>query len=395
MMKINTLILLQFCAVLGWKSHTLVFLSTGRRNSVAQLDFEQLTVFDNVTVSKCDGLTREEHFKPLLQKREIPARCHDAHNDIWESIHTFQDHTNTSVGVVQRRRGCSREADGSVSAFEAWALNGNDFLTFDPNTLIWTSTSTLSLKVKEIWDKLTTRNYVFGSFLKIVCPERIQQMRLKSLSKNTELQMFAKPLEDSDEALLLCHVTTTDPSVKSVQLIGSGANRVSGHSVMGPLPSGGDIWILRIKAKIFLSLTHLTYGCAVQSETKNLTVYWNGTTLDGKYIYNSMKYKFLNAIIGFVAVICLILVMSCAMIALLKIIKIRKQPPTPSPRPEMREQFESFIQSSTLYPDLRNIILSVLYGANAPDSYHDSYKEWLEMVECENNYDPEFYGRWV
>lgn len=147
----------------------------------------------------------------------------------------------------------------------------------------------------------------------------IQQMTLKLIPKNTELRVFAKPFENGNEAQLLCHVTTTDLSVKSVHLIGNGATRVSGFSVMGPLPSGDGFWILRLTARIFLSQTHLTYGCAVQSESHNFTTFWDGTTLDGRYIDYSRTYKFLNAFIGFLAVIGFILVISCTMIALLNI----------------------------------------------------------------------------
>lgn len=392
MMKINTLVLLCFSFVLGSGCHTLVFLSTGRWISQSQIHFEQITFFDNITVSKCDGVTREEHFKPRLQKTTLPKQCNEAYDNIWESIYTIRDHTDNSVDVVQRRRGCSRATDGTESYFEAWALNGNEFVTFNPETLTWTAHSHSSLKVKEIWDKQRTRNHAFSAFLKNFCTEMIQQISLKPITKNTELRVFAKPDESSDEAQLLCHVTTTDPTAKSVHLIGNGATRVSGFSVMGPLPSGGDSWILRLTTRISLSLSHLTYGCTVLAENHNLTVYWNGTTLDGRYVYYSMTYKFLNAIIGFLAVIALILVMSCAMIALLNMMKMRRRPPAPPPRPELREQFESFIQSSTLYPDIRNIILSFLYGSNTPDGHIDSINQWLEMRERENNYDPDFYG---
>lgn len=391
---VNSLILINFTVAYG-AFHTLVFLSTGRWKSQAQLDFEQLTIFDNITVSKCNGVTYEEQFKPSLQKTALPDRCDEAHRNILESIYNILDLTNNTVDVVQRRRGCRSAADGSETAFDTWALNGDDFLTLDLETLTWISKSHSSVKIKEIWDKSRTRSHAFRAFLKNFCPEMIQQMSLKAVPKNTELRVFAKPVENSEEAQLLCHVTTTDSSVKSVRLIGNGATRVSGFSVMGPLPSGGASWVLRLSGRISLSLTHLTYGCAVQSDNHNLTIYWDGTTLDGRHIYYRVTYKFLNAILGFLALIGFILVMSCAMIALLRIIKMRKRPRAPPPRPELKEQFETILQSSTLPPEIRSILLSVLHGSNTPDIHRESQIQWLEMKERENYYDPEFYGGWV
>lgn len=72
---------------------------------------------------------------------------------------------------------------------------------------------------------------------------------------------------------------------------------------------------------------------------------------------------------------------------------MRRRPQAPPPRPELREQFESFAQSATLFPDIRNILLSYLYhGPDIRDIQSDANNQWLEMMERDNNYDPEFYG---
>lgn len=36
--------------------------------------------------------------------------------------------------------------------------------------------------------------------------------------------------------------------------------------------------------------------------------------------------------------------------------------------------------------------MSFIYGSNTPDQYKDLYNQWLQMVEGQNDYDPEFYG---
>ncbi|KAJ0062984.1 hypothetical protein NL108_010287 [Boleophthalmus pectinirostris] len=370
-------------------SHRLVVFSTGLVKSQHGYHFEQLTVYDGVAVSFCNGATKKEQLKPKLQTSLIPDNCEIAHYNILEAVYNIESHA-LAVDVVQRRRGCSRSSNGSVSAFEAWAVNGNDFITFDPDTLKWTPQSPSAFKIKELWDNQQTRNHAFSTFLKNECPKMIEQTALKSTPKNTELHIFAKPVEDNNEAYLICHVTTTDPSVKSVHLTGDGAPHVSGYSVFGPLPSDGDEWVLRLTARISLRLTHLTYGCAVKSEGNNVSVYWNGNTLDGRHIYKTFWDKSLIVIFGFSATIVFVLVISCIITILLKMIKMRRPPPPP-PRPELREQLNSFIESSTFYPDIRNVLLAFIYGSNLPDRYQDDYNQWLEMMELQNNHDPEFY----
>lgn len=143
----------------------------------------------------------------MLQKSALPNHCDEAYYNILESIYNIQDHTNNTVGefhvlsnncvpcnvffsyfytdIVQRRQGCTCAADGTKSAFEVWALNGKEFLTFNPKTLTWTSKSQFSLKIKKIWDKQLTRSHAFSAFLETFCPNMIQQMSVKSVHVNT------------------------------------------------------------------------------------------------------------------------------------------------------------------------------------------------------------------
>lgn len=377
-------------------SHSLVFLSTGLVGPHNGPSIEQLTVFDGVSISYCDSQTKREQFKPRLQNPPFPdfKNCESANYDILDSIHDIQDQTNATVDVVQRRRGCSQSADGNISGFETWAVNGLEFLTFDPLTLKWMSKIPLALPVEHLWnsEEARARSYAFSVIIKEFCPKLIQQITLRSVTKHTELFVFAKPSENGYEAQLRCHLTTTDKSVKSVHLIGDGVSSVIYMSVMGPVPSGDEAVILRLKAGIFLRHSRLTYGCNVQTEGHNVTVYWNGNTIDGKSLYHVYTYKTLTAVLGFIAMITLSVLMGFAMKSLYTYIKMRRRPPPPPPGPELIGLFESFIQSPTINPISRNILLSFIYGTTIPERYQNTHEEWLEMVDRENYFDPEFYG---
>uniref|UniRef100_A0AAV2JH49 Uncharacterized protein n=1 Tax=Knipowitschia caucasica TaxID=637954 RepID=A0AAV2JH49_KNICA len=246
-----------------------------------------------------------------------------------------------------------------------------DFLDFDCNTHKWTAKSFSAEPIKKLWDGQQMKNHDYSVFLITKCTKMIELITLKS-NPSTDLHVFANPLQTTNDAVLCCHLTTSDPTVKTVFLIGNGATHV-------------------LKALISLSNTHLTYGCAVQSEGFNISMYWNGNTLDGQHIYRTFWEKTLPAIFGFIAVIALLLCLSIAIIFCLKYVKRRPLPPPPPPRPELTQQFERFIESSTLYPDIRNYLLSFIYGTNTPEHHRDSYDQWLEMMERQNSVDPEFY----
>lgn len=94
---------------------------------------------------------------------------------------------------------------------------------------------------------------------------------------STEVRVFAKPDVSTDRALLTCHVTTTDKSVSSVQLIGNGASQARWGSVTGPLPSEDGSVIFRLRAGISLNQNTNIYGCAVQTGGHNFTVFWGET----------------------------------------------------------------------------------------------------------------------
>lgn len=86
-----------------------------------------------------------------------------------------------------------------------------------------------------------------------------------------ELRVFAKPIANTAQALLRCHVTTTDKSVSSVHLIGDGASWIT---VTTPMPSGDGAEIIRLTAGIPISQNTNTYGCIVQKGGHNITVFW-------------------------------------------------------------------------------------------------------------------------
>ncbi|XP_034713585.1 class I histocompatibility antigen, F10 alpha chain-like [Etheostoma cragini] len=371
-------------------SHSLKFLSTGRVQPGDQPSFEQLTVFDGVPISYCDSVTKREQLKPTLESQKLPEHCYEASLNIEASLYEIPRSMNSNVYVVQRRRGCILTANG-MSAFEAWAVDGTDFLSFDPESQRWTSHSPSAAPVEQRWNKNTLMNNAYKHFVRVVCPQMIQEIQLRSIQQQTELRVFAKHMVDTDQALLRCHVTTTDKSVSSVHLIGNGATRASWIRVTGPLPAENGSVILRLTADISQNQIHNTYGCTVQTGSHNITVFWDGTTLDGRNLFYLMGviWKLLTVIAGVICTVSLVTIVSCASICLLKCVKPKSSPPSRC-NPELAAQFTSFMES-VASPDLQSVIFSVTQGREGHRESHDQWEVRI-MLRDQSHYDPEFFA---
>ncbi|XP_034713584.1 uncharacterized protein LOC117935488 [Etheostoma cragini] len=372
-------------------SHSLKFLSTGRVQPGDQPSFEQLTVFDGVPISYCDSVTKREQLKPTLESQSLPEHCNEASLNIIDSLHEILRFTNSPVYVVQRRRGCILSANG-MSAFEAWAVDGTDFLSFDPESQRWTSQSPSAAPVEQRWNKNTLMNNAYKHFVRVVCPQMIQETKLRPIQQKTELHVFAKPIVDTDQALLRCHVTTTDKSVSSVHLIGNGATRASRIRVTGPLPAENGSVILRLTADISKNQIHNTYGCMVQTGSHNTTVFWDGKTIDGRNLLDNLS-VFWIILLVFLGVICFAFVCTSivrAIRCLHKYVKPTSSPPPSRDDPQLAEQFTR-IKDSVASPDLQSVIFSVTQGR---EGHRESHEQWEVriMLRDQSHYDPEFFA---
>ncbi|XP_056880362.1 zinc-alpha-2-glycoprotein-like isoform X2 [Takifugu flavidus] len=289
-MKRGLLVLWIYLLAAECGSHSLEFLSTGRVQPGSGLHFEQVTEFDGVVISHCDSGTQQEHFKPVLESHNLPGTCRPACYDVFDAlkeISQFIHHTRN----VQRRRGCIMSDERLESAFDNWAVNGEGFIQFDAGAQKWKALSPSAEMIKELWNGYDAQNHLFGHFINEECPKMIHQIKLREVEKRTDLRVFANPV-DLTKALLKCHVTSTDKSVRSVSLTEDGAPKANWITVTGPLPSGDGSVILILTAEVPLIHTNI-YGCVVQTEDRTITVMWDGNTLDGREIlYATVDWPF-------------------------------------------------------------------------------------------------------
>ncbi|XP_071773490.2 major histocompatibility complex class I-related protein 1-like [Centroberyx gerrardi] len=361
-------------------SHSLEFLSIGLVQPEDWPSFEQLTIFDRVTISYCSSVTEEEEPKHSLESKNMFKDCKSAHGDILESLHTIPAFINSTLYVVQRRRGCIQSANGTVYAFDAWAVNGKDFLNFDPYSLKWMSQSPTATTLEHRWNNWEARNHAFSHFIKTQCPLMLMNVKLRSINQHTDVRILAKPIPNTAKVSLRCHVTSTDKSVRAVYLIGEGATQVT---VTGPLPSGDGSVILRLTAEI--SSQNMTkYGCKVQTSSHNISVLWDGDTHDGRH-----QWQILMIILCFLVIITIIF----GVINLLLKFEKQKSHRPPSVDPQRVQQFARFMEYEGS-AETRMVVISHIFGVHIPQKYQESQTHWEEMTTLweEIYYDPEFHG---
>lgn len=87
--------------------------------------------------------------------------------------------------LLQRRRGCTKSPNGTTSSFDVWAVNGMDFINFDPELKRWTSQSPFALQVQHRWNNKTVRNHALSHFIREQCPLILQSINLRSTPHKT------------------------------------------------------------------------------------------------------------------------------------------------------------------------------------------------------------------
>ncbi|XP_059366345.1 major histocompatibility complex class I-related gene protein-like [Carassius carassius] len=112
--------------------------------------------------------------------------------------------------VLQRVTGCELEKspEGTVSlrAFDEYGFDGEDFMSFDSDTLQWIEKNPKAKETKIKWDQQTGRNEVLKQYLK-TCTVWISSF---NSTKKTppDVRVFAKKApDDPSKLVLICLVT--------------------------------------------------------------------------------------------------------------------------------------------------------------------------------------------
>ncbi|XP_076118627.1 major histocompatibility complex class I-related protein 1-like [Alosa pseudoharengus] len=268
---------------------------TVHRDPNSNLQFQQTTMFNGHVIFSCSSPTlrnqpRLDWVTQTFTPEELEERNEECKHQQYEHFGWFKNikETVTAADILQRRCGCIINSSG-VFSFDEWGVNGEDFLTFDPQTLKWTALSYLAMPVALAWSFQDIMNRINSNFSLILCKtHNTLLMKRTTWINNTSLRdldvhIYAKPIPGNTSVYLKCHVTASDLSGVRIQLTKDGVPLDYGVNLTGPLPNGDGTVQMRVQVQVPLRDTE-GYQCYVQTSSGPLSVPWDGLSLDNTVV---------------------------------------------------------------------------------------------------------------
>nr|XP_055075145.1 major histocompatibility complex class I-related gene protein-like [Misgurnus anguillicaudatus] len=136
----------------------------------------------------------------------------------WEYKNEMQiimDRFNHSEGVhtLQVMYGCELEDDGTTRGYYKFGYDGEDFINFDKNTLIWTSANPQAKIIKNKWNRDRAKAEHWKIYLENTCFEWLR--KYVSYGKNTLERKDAPQvslLQKDSSSPVICHATGFYPN---------------------------------------------------------------------------------------------------------------------------------------------------------------------------------------
>ncbi|XP_062391256.1 class I histocompatibility antigen, Non-RT1.A alpha-1 chain-like [Sardina pilchardus] len=285
----------------GWDHHMLEVQNTVQRGPNRDLQFFQTTLFNGDVVFHCQSPTltdrpRQEWVKDTFSAKELQNKNKFCVRQFYEHLQWFEEidrHINGTAEILQRRRGCMVNSSG-LFPFDQWGVNGEAFLTFDLHTLTWTPQTEHAASAAVEWNQLDLknqiRNHVYGDFCQTACrtshslAKREMQVQVqRAVHADMEVHVFTKPIPDSTDTDLKCHVTGSDLSGVRIQLTKDGVPLDGEVNLTGPLPNGDGTVQMRAHVRVPLAPKDTeAYQCYAHRDPNQTTVAWDVQTVDKK-----------------------------------------------------------------------------------------------------------------
>ncbi|KAI3358867.1 hypothetical protein L3Q82_015261 [Scortum barcoo] len=177
-MEILLLLSLLCCAAFSEK-HSLKYILTSSYGVKAVPEFVAVSVVDGVQAAQCDSSRlepaaktdwMETFFKENDERLKwYTNRCRGNQYHFRVTTETLMQRLNQTGGVhiFQRMNGCEWDDETEdISGFNQYGYDGEDFLAFDPKTLIWVAPKPQAVVTKheldrdrygtEFWKRFTT-----------------------------------------------------------------------------------------------------------------------------------------------------------------------------------------------------------------------------------------------
>ncbi|ROJ01475.1 H-2 class I histocompatibility antigen, L-D alpha chain [Anabarilius grahami] len=217
---------------------------------------------------------------------EPPKDPPGSRNWFIHQIRTLTNCTNSQCSelhVLQRIIGCELEKlpDGTVNltVFDEYGFDGEDFISFNSDTMKWIDKNPKAKETKEEWDHQTGRNQFLKYFLKNYMNWISTFNNTKQSSPDVRVSVRKAPDDDS-KLVLTCLATGFYP--RDVQMnIRLNRNILEDQTSSGIRPNDDETFQMRISVKINRNLKG-SYDCRLthSSLTEPVSVKWDGRCSD-------------------------------------------------------------------------------------------------------------------
>ncbi|XP_067268141.1 zinc-alpha-2-glycoprotein-like isoform X2 [Chanodichthys erythropterus] len=216
---------------------------------------------------------------------EAPKDPPDSRDWFIHQIRTLTNCTNSQCSdhVLQRIIGCELEKlpDGTVNltVFDEYGFDGEDFISFNSDTMKWIDKNPKAKETKEEWDLQTGRNQFIKYYLKTYMNWISTFNNTKQSSPDVHVSVRKSP-DDDNNLVLMCLATGFYP--RDVQMnIRRNRTNLEDQTSSGIRPNDDETFQMRISVKINRNLKG-SYDCLLihSSLTEPVSVKWDGRCSD-------------------------------------------------------------------------------------------------------------------
>ncbi|KAL1254929.1 hypothetical protein QQF64_012990, partial [Cirrhinus molitorella] len=197
------------------EKHFLRYMFTVTTKEDALPLFSALVVYDDIQIKHYNNEEKVWISLSLPMDKWINAPAEPPETRDWflHQLNTLSNCTNTQCSelhVLQRTIGCELEKfpDETVSlrAFDEYGFDGEDFISFDSDTLQWTDKNPKAKETKIKWNHQTERNQFIKKYLK-TCMDWISTFHNRKIIPPDVPFMVPKVSDDQSKLVLTCLAT--------------------------------------------------------------------------------------------------------------------------------------------------------------------------------------------
>ncbi|XP_058867059.1 H-2 class I histocompatibility antigen, Q9 alpha chain-like [Acipenser ruthenus] len=222
-------------------THSLRYFFTGVSEGTGLPEFSAVGLVDDVQHVHYDSITKKMRpTQDWMERSEGPEYWEREAQNLIGAEQVFK----ANIGVAMQRfnqtggvhtwqwmYGCELDEDGTKQGLYQYGFDGKDFISFDKDTLTWTTPVQQAVITKNKWDADRARNHQRKGYLEETCIEWLQkyvQYGRETLERRVPpaVTLHQRKARGSADTEVLCHVTGFFPRAVEVTWVRDGRDQL-------------------------------------------------------------------------------------------------------------------------------------------------------------------------